>query len=84
MDSSLLFFIPKKNYTKVKDPKNLEKITRIFFNQRRKMVKKNFIKLFKNFNDVSKSVNINLSDRPQNISVEKFLMIVKKFEDELK
>ena len=48
------------------------------------MVKKNFIKLFKNFNDVSKSVNINLSDRPQNISIEKFLMIVKKFEDELK
>ncbi len=48
------------------------------------MVKKNFIKLFKNFDDVSKKIGIKLSDRPQNISVEKFLMIVKKLEDGLK
>ena len=82
--STVLEFIPRRKIHKIKDPKNLEKITKVFFNQRRKMVKKKFIKLFKNFNDVSKSVNINLSDRPQNISVEKFLMIVKKFEDELK
>ena len=42
------------------------------------MIKKNFIKLFKNFDDVSKKINIKLTDRPQNISVEKFLMIVKR------
>ena len=30
VDSSLLFFIPKKNYQKFNNPKNLEKITRIF------------------------------------------------------
>ena len=29
--SSLLFFTPKKNFYNIKDPKNLEKVTRIFF-----------------------------------------------------
>ncbi|MDC1541083.1 16S rRNA (adenine(1518)-N(6)/adenine(1519)-N(6))-dimethyltransferase RsmA [Candidatus Pelagibacter ubique] len=39
IDSSLLLFTPKENFFKLKDPKNLEKITRIFFSQRRKMLK---------------------------------------------
>ena len=30
IDSSLLFFSPKKNFFKIKNPRNLEKITRIF------------------------------------------------------
>ena len=59
----------------------MEKITNIFFSQRRKMVKKNFMKLFKNFDEVSKSVNIRLTDRPQNIPIEKFLEIIKIFEN---
>ena len=46
IDSSLLFFKPKKNYYKFKNPKNLEKITRIFFNNRRKMIKKPFNQIF--------------------------------------
>ena len=33
IDSSLLFFSPKRDFHKIKDPKNLEKITRIFFSQ---------------------------------------------------
>ena len=82
--STLLEFTPKKKIIEINSPKNLENITKIFFNQRRKMVKKNFIKLFRNFDDVSKKIGIKLSDRPQNISVEKFLMIVKKLEDGLK
>ena len=40
IDSSLLLFTPKENFFKLKDPKNLEKITRIFFSQRRKHVEK--------------------------------------------
>ena len=36
IDSSLLLFTPKENFFKLRDPKNLEKITRIFFSQRRK------------------------------------------------
>ena len=31
IDSSLLLFYPKKNFVKINDPKNLEKVTRIFF-----------------------------------------------------
>jgi len=31
IDSSLLLFSPKKDFYKIKDPKNLEKITRVFF-----------------------------------------------------
>ena len=45
------------------------------------MIKKNFIKLFKDFDDVSKSIDIKLTDRPQNISVDKYLEIVKEFEN---
>ena len=36
VDSSLLYFSPKKNFIKFRNPYNLEKITRIFFNHRRK------------------------------------------------
>ena len=31
IDSSLLFFSPKKNFLRLKNPYNLEKVTRIFF-----------------------------------------------------
>ena len=47
IDSSLLFFYPKNNFVKIDDPNNLEKVTRVFFNQRRKMLKKPFNQLFK-------------------------------------
>ena len=46
IDSSLLFFYPKENFVKIKNPNNLEKVTRVFFNQRRKMLKKPFNQLF--------------------------------------
>ena len=78
--STLLEFTPKKNSFEIKNPKNLENITRMFFRHRRKMIKKNFVRLFKNFNYISGLIEIKLTDRPQNISVEKFLMIVKEFE----
>ena len=78
--STLLEFVPKKNIVEFKNPKNLENITKIFFNQRRKMIKKNIMRLFENFNDLSKKVNIKLTDRPQNISVDKFLMLIKEYE----
>ena len=81
INSTLLEFTPKKNIFKIKNPENLENITRIFFGHRRKMIKRNFVKLFKNFNDISKLINIKLTDRPQNIPVEKFLMIVREFEN---
>jgi len=80
--STLLEFIPKKNIIKIGNSKNLENITKIFFSQRRKMVKKNIMRLFKNFESLSNKIDIKLTDRPQNISVDKFLILVKEYENQ--
>ena len=65
--STLLVFIPKKKFYNLKDPKNLEHITNIFFSQRRKMIKKPLKFLFKNFEEISKKLNLDLNLRPQNL-----------------
>ncbi len=80
ISSSILEFIPKKKIHEIKDPKNLEKITKIFFNQRRKMIKKPISILFKKSQFDYKKFNINPTDRPQNIDVNKYLKIVNEFE----
>ena len=46
------------------------------------MVKKNMIRLFKNFEGLTNKIDIKLTDRPQNISVDKFLMLVKEYENQ--
>ena len=81
--STLLEFTPKENLVKVKNPKNLELITKLFFNQRRKMIKKNFIRLFKNYDVVASKINIKLTDRPQKLTVNEFLLIAKEYENNL-
>ena len=79
--STILEFVPKKKFHEIKDPKNLEKVTKVFFSQRRKMVKKPINILFKNFQFNYNKFNIKSSDRPQNIDVNKYLKIVKEYED---
>jgi 16S rRNA (adenine1518-N6/adenine1519-N6)-dimethyltransferase len=81
IDSSLLLFTPKKNFFKLKDPKNLEKITRIFFSQRRKMLKKPFNQVFANGKKVAEKFNINLNLRPQNLEPDTYFKLVKEYED---
>ena len=73
----------QKNIFEIQNPNNIEHVTRIFFNQRRKMIKKRFVRIFKNFNYVAQKINIKLTDRPQSISVKKFLMIIKEYEKNL-
>jgi len=80
VQSTVLKFIPKKKFHKIKNPKNLEKITKVFFNQRRKMIKKPINILFKNLKFDYKKFNIKPSDRPQNINVDKYLQIVSEYE----
>ena len=75
--------IPKQKIPKIRDHRNLEHITRVLFNQRRKMIKKNFFKLFNNFDEISKIADIKLTDRPQNISVKKYLDLVIEYEKKL-
>ena len=81
IDSTLLCFYPKKNFVKIKDPNNLEKITRIFFNQRRKMLKKPFNQLFNGNEKVLNKLNINLNLRPQNLSCDTYYHLVNEYEN---
>ena len=78
--STVLLIEPKKEYFNLKNPKNLEHITNIFFNQRRKMIKKPLNLIFKNVNEISKKLDININDRPQNLSSLKYFEICKEFE----
>ncbi len=81
IDSSLLFFKPKKNYYKFKNPKNLEKITRIFFNNRRKMIKKPFNQIFNGDVRILEKLKIDLSLRPQNLNFETYYKLTEEYEN---
>ena len=78
--STILLIEPKSEYFNLKNPKNLEHITNIFFNQRRKMIKKPLNIIFKNVNEISKKLNININDRPQNLSSLKYFEICREYE----
>ena len=80
IDSSLLFFYPKKNFIKIDDPNNLEKVTRVFFNQRRKMLKKPFNQLFNGDQKILDKLKINLNLRPQNLSLDTYYKITCEYE----
>ena len=81
IDSSLLFFSPKKNFYKIKDSKNLEKITRIFFNHRRKMLKKPFNLLFNGNQKILDKLKINLNLRPQNLDFDIYYQLTNEYEN---
>ena len=80
VNSSLLFFYPKKNFVKINNPNNLEKVTRIFFNQRRKMLKKPFNKLFNGNQNISNKLKIDLNLRPQNLSLDTYYKLASEYE----
>ncbi len=80
VDSSLLIFKPKKNFYPLKDPKNIEMITKIFFNHRRKMLKKPFNQVFKGNKDIEKKLNLDLSLRPQNLDLNTYYTLVSEYE----
>ena len=78
--SSLLEFTPKSEFTNLKNSENLEKITNIFFNQRRKMIKKPLNILFQNSKNIIKELNLDTSLRPQNLNPETYLKICLMYE----
>jgi 16S rRNA (adenine1518-N6/adenine1519-N6)-dimethyltransferase len=80
IDSSLLFFSPKKNFFEIKNPKNLEKVTRVFFNHRRKMIKKPFNQLFNGNKKILEELDINLNLRPQNLDFDTYYKLTKAYE----
>ena len=82
VNSTVLSFRPKKNINfNIKNPRNLEMITRVLFANRRKMINKNFAKLFMNDKLVAKDLNLDLSQRPGELSNEMFYKIAMKYEE---
>jgi 16S rRNA (adenine1518-N6/adenine1519-N6)-dimethyltransferase len=80
IQSSLIHFTPKKNFVKIKDPLNLEKITRIFFSHRRKMLKKPFNQIFNGNYDLLNKLNISLNLRPQNLDFDTYYKLTMEYE----
>ena len=80
INSSLLFFKPKKNFYKLQNSKNLEKITRVFFNQRRKKIKTPFNILFKGNVNVIRNLRIDLNLRPHNLKEEIYYELTQEYE----
>ena len=78
--SSLLYFEPKDKYFKLNQSKNLENVTNIFFQNRRKMVKKPLKILFKDTLEITKKLNIDLNCRPQNLEPLIFFKIAQELE----
>ena len=81
INSSLLFFTPKENFSKIKNPKNLEKITRIFFSHRRKMLKKPFNQIFNGNQKILDKLKINLKLRPQNLDLNTYYKLTNEYEN---
>jgi 16S rRNA (adenine1518-N6/adenine1519-N6)-dimethyltransferase len=80
IQSSLIHFTPKKNFAEIEDPLNLEKITRIFFSHRRKMLKKPFNQIFNGNNDLLEKLNIDLNLRPQNLDFDTYYKLTMEYE----
>ena len=80
IQSSLIHFTPKKEFAKIKNPINLEKITRIFFSHRRKMLKKPFNQIFNGNNDLLKKLNLDLNLRPQNLDFDTYYKLTIEYE----
>ncbi len=78
--STVLLIKPKNEIFNLKNPKSLEHITNIFFNQRRKMIKKPLNIIFENVGKISKDLNININDRPQNLTPLKYFEICREYE----
>ena len=81
IDSSVLLLKPKLNFFPLTNPKNLEKLTRIFFMHRRKMLKKSYNLLFNGNLDVANKLNIDLNLRPQNLNFETYYKLSNEYEN---
>jgi len=82
--SSLLLLEPKYIFHKLKNPKNLEYVTKVFFNQRRKMIKKPLKILFNNFQEIAELLSLDMNLRPQNLSNKTYFKICSEYEKLLK
>ncbi len=80
VESTLLKFTPKKKYFELKNSKNLEIVTRVFFNQRRKKIKNPLNQLFKKSDKIIEKLKLNIDLRPQNLSPKTYYELAKEYE----
>src|SRR5210317_2449537 len=81
IDSSILLLKPKLGFFPLTNPKNLEKLTRIFFMHRRKMLKKPYNTIFNGNLLIANKLNLNLNLRPQNLDFETYYKLTDEFEN---
>ena len=79
--STVLLLQPKLCFFPLNNPKNLEKITRIFFMYRRKMLKKPYNELFNGNPKIANELKIDLNLRPQNLNFETYYKLAKEYEN---
>jgi 16S rRNA (adenine1518-N6/adenine1519-N6)-dimethyltransferase len=80
IESSVLLMKPKLNFFPLTNPKNLEKLTRVFFMHRRKMLKKPFNQLFNGNIEIANKLQINLNLRPQNLNIDTYCRLSEEYE----
>ena len=81
VESTLLLFTPKIKFFKLKNSESIEYVTRIFFNHKRKKIKKPLNKLFKNSDQITKKLDLNLDLRPQNLDFQTYYILAKELEN---
>ena len=79
--STVLNFVPHEiKDCKINNIENLEKITNIFFSNKRKMINKNIKKIFKTLKIINSIKDLDLMSRPEDLKPEKYYEITKIFE----
>ena len=81
VESTILLMEPKEKIFELNNAKNLEYITNVFFNQKRKMIKKPMNLLFKNSKKIADKLKLDLTSRPQNLSPENYFQICEEYEN---
>ena len=80
--SSVIYFEPKRDFFNLKNSRNLEKVTDIFFQNRRKMIKKPINILFNEPSKIINKLNLDEKSRPQNLDFLTFLKISDEYENQ--
>ena len=70
----------KFNY-KIRNIKNLEKITNIFFSNKRKMINKPLSKIFKEYKNIAKKLSLDLNSRPSELSSDDYYKLTEFYEN---
>ena len=80
INSTVIHFKPHGKNQNILDIENLEKITNIFFSNKRKMINKNVKKILKSSKNIKLIKNLNLKARPQDLEPKKYYEITEFFE----